>query len=81
MPAVSKHTYLQGFEDDHRCAWGACGVVVQEQLQFILQAAEVSGGVECLRAPILDGAEGLWKTGELPETLQQQPVHRLRRVL
>ena len=70
--------YLQGFEDDHRGAWGAGGVVIQELLQFILQATEVGGGVEGLRAPVLNRAEGLWETGKLPEALRQQPVHRLR---
>lgn len=68
-------TDLQGFEDDKRGAWRAGGVVVQELLQFILQAAEVSRRVESLCAPVLDGAESFWKTGELLEALQQQPIY------
>lgn len=71
-------TYLQGFEDDHRGAWGTGGVVVQELLQFILQAAEVGGWAESLRAPVLDRAEGLGKTGKFPEAVQQQTIDRLR---
>lgn len=71
------HLYLQGFEDDHRRARGTGGVVVQELLQLILQAAEVGRGAEGLRAPVLNGAEGLWETGKLLEALRQQPVHRL----
>lgn len=71
------HTYLQRLENDHRGARRARGVVIQQLLQLVLQAAEVGGGAEGLGAPVLDGAEGLWETGELLEALQQQPVHRL----
>ena len=70
--------YLQGFEDDHRGAWGTGGVIIQELLQFILQATEVGRWVESLRAPVLDRAEGLWETGKLLEALQQQPIYWLR---
>lgn len=75
------YTYLQRFEDDRGGAWRTGGVVIQELLQFVLQAAEVGGGAEGLGAPVLDGAEGLWETGKLLEALQQQPVHRLRRLV
>lgn len=74
----SQLTYLQGFEDDYRGARGTGGVVIQELLQFILQTTEVSRGVESLRAPVLDRAEGLWKTGQFLEALRQQPIHGLR---
>lgn len=77
-PGDSIQTYLQGFEDDGGGARWTGGVVIQELLQFIPQAAEVSGGAERLGAPVLDGAEGLWETGKLLEALQQQPVYRLR---
>lgn len=74
-PADFMQTYLQGFEDDHRGARGTGGVVIQELLQFILQAAEVGRGVESLRSPVLDRAKGLWKTGKLLEALRQLPVY------
>lgn len=77
----SPQAYLQRFEDDRRGARRTCGVVIQELLQLVLQAAEVSGGAEGLGAPVLDGTEGLWEAGELLEALQQQPVHRLRRLV
>lgn len=73
--------YLQGFEDD---AWGtrrAGGIVIQELIQFILQAPKIGGRTESLCAPILDGAEGFRKTGKLPKALQQQPIHRVRRFI
>lgn len=75
------HVYLQRFEDDHRGAWRARGVVIQELLQLVLQAAEVGGRAEGLGAPVLDGAEGLREAGKLLEALQQQPVHRLGRLV
>lgn len=62
--------YLQGFEDDHRGTRGAGGVVIKELLQVVLQATKVSRGAEGLRAPVLDRAEGLWETAQLPEALQ-----------
>lgn len=66
---------LQGFEDDHWGAWGTGGVVIQELLQFILQATEVSRGAEGLRSPVLDRTEGLWETGKLLEALRQQTIY------
>lgn len=77
-PADFIQPYLQGFEDDHRGAWGTGGVVIQELFQFILQATEVSRGAESLCAPVLDRAEGLWETGKFLEALQQQPIYGLR---
>lgn len=77
----SPHTYLQRFEDDHGGARRTRGVVIQQLLQLVLQAAEVGGRAEGLGAPVLDGAEGLWETGKLLEALQQQPVHRLGRLV
>ena len=70
--------YLQGFEDNHRGARGAGGVVVQELLQARLQATEVRGGAEGLGTSVLNGAEGFWEATQFPEALQQQPVDRLR---
>lgn len=74
-PADFVQPYLQGFEDDHRGAWGTGGVVIQELLQFILQATEVSRGAQSLRAPVLDRAEGLRETGKLLEAIQQQTIY------
>lgn len=69
--------HLQGFEDDHRGAWRARGVVIQELLQFILQASKVSRGTESLGTPVVERTKGLWKAGKLPKALQQQPIYRL----
>lgn len=70
--------YLQGFEDDARGTRRTRGVVIQELLQFILQAPEIGRRTESLRPPILEGAEGFRKTRKLPKALQQQPIHRLQ---
>lgn len=69
--------HLQSLEDDHGGAWGAGGIVIQEQLQFHLEATEVCGRAERLGAQVLDRAEGFRISRKLSKTIQQHPVYRL----